>query len=217
MHAPQSACDRMNAMYRHQRFIYDLTRRYYLLGRDQMLASLAVPDGGRVLEIGCGTGRNLIAAAGIYPSAHLFGLDVSTAMLTTAHRSVARKGLAGRIDLREADATNLDAAATFGVPQFERVFFSYALSMIPPWQSALERAWACVAVGGTLHVVDFGGMERLPRAFSSGMRGWLARFGVTPRETLQQTLTELVGRSAGRLHCQSHYGGYAVLAALHKG
>ena len=51
----------MDAIYRRQRFIYDLTRRPYLFGRDQMLAELEPPPGGSVLEIGCGTARNLLA------------------------------------------------------------------------------------------------------------------------------------------------------------
>ena len=47
--------EHMNRMYRHQRHIYDLTRRYYLLGRDRLLAGLEPPEGGSMLEIGCGT------------------------------------------------------------------------------------------------------------------------------------------------------------------
>ena len=36
----------MDRMYRHQRYIYDLTRRYYLFGRDQLIAELKPPPGG---------------------------------------------------------------------------------------------------------------------------------------------------------------------------
>ena len=71
-------------MYRYQRHIYDLTRKYYLLGRDRLIAGLDVPPGGTVLEVGCGTGRNLVLAARRYPAARLFGLDISAAMLDTA-------------------------------------------------------------------------------------------------------------------------------------
>ena len=38
----------MDAIYRRQRFIYDLTRRPYLFGRDQMVAELEPPPGGSV-------------------------------------------------------------------------------------------------------------------------------------------------------------------------
>ena len=53
----------MDAIYAGQRHIYDATRKYYLLGRDRLIADLAPPPGGRVVEVGCGTGRNLILAA----------------------------------------------------------------------------------------------------------------------------------------------------------
>ena len=57
---PVEATRRMNRMYRRQRHIYDGTRRYYLLGRDRLIADLAPAAGANVLEIGCGTGSNLV-------------------------------------------------------------------------------------------------------------------------------------------------------------
>src|SRR5215469_11694523 len=72
-----SATHQMNKMYRWQRYIYDFTRRYYLLGRDRMLAELRPAAGATILEIGSGTGRNLICAATRYPNARFFGIDVS--------------------------------------------------------------------------------------------------------------------------------------------
>ena len=57
---PVEATRRMNRMYRWQRHIYDGTRRYYLLGRDRLIANLRPDAGTTVLEIGCGTGRNLV-------------------------------------------------------------------------------------------------------------------------------------------------------------
>ncbi len=57
----------MDRVYRHQRHVYDLTRKHYLLGRDHLIDRLEPPAGGHVLELGCGTGRNLIAAAKRYP------------------------------------------------------------------------------------------------------------------------------------------------------
>ena len=88
----------MDRMYRHQRHFYDLTRKYYLPGRDRLIEGLSPPRGGRVLEVGCGTARNLVLAARAWPAARFFGIDVSSEMLVTARQRVQRGGLSGRID-----------------------------------------------------------------------------------------------------------------------
>ncbi len=62
------AANAMDRMYRWQHAIYDLTRKPYLLGRDQMIEALRPKNGERVLEIGCGTGRNLIVALNAGPT-----------------------------------------------------------------------------------------------------------------------------------------------------
>ena len=90
---------RMDRMYRHQGRIYDITRRYYLLGRNQLLDDLTPPAGGTVLEVGCGTAYNLVEAARRYPDAHLHGFDISTEMLASARKSIARQHLAHSISL----------------------------------------------------------------------------------------------------------------------
>src|ERR1700732_3139077 len=127
------ATDRMNRMYRRQRYIYDGTRRYYLLGRDQLIAALQPASGASVLEIGCGTGRNLVWAARRHPDARFFGIDVSTEMLTSAISAISRHGLAGQIRVAHGDGTAFDPQALFGVPSFDHVMISYSLSMIPDW------------------------------------------------------------------------------------
>lgn len=183
-----TTADRMDAIYARQRHIYDLTRKYFLLGRDRLIARLNVPVGGTVLEVGCGTGRNLIAVARRYPDAALFGLDISEAMLATARANVARAGLADRIVLAQADATAFDPQALFGRGGFDRVFLSYTLSMIPDWRAALRQG--ALATGGTLALVDFGQQERLPRPWRRALFAWLARFDVSPRADLEAALAD---------------------------
>ena len=108
---PVEATRRMNRMYRRQRHIYDATRRYYLLGRDQLIANLRPEAGATVMEIGCGTGRNLVYPPGLYPEARYFGIDVSTEMLTSAISKIARRGLKDRISVAHGDATAFESAA----------------------------------------------------------------------------------------------------------
>jgi S-adenosylmethionine-diacylgycerolhomoserine-N-methlytransferase len=210
------AMDLMNRTYRHQRHVYDFTRKYYLLGRDRMIAALDARDGTRVLEIGCGTGRNLIAAAHRYPDARLFGIDVSTEMLTSAIRAISRAGLAAHISVAHADATRLDPGPLFGTAQFDRIFISYSLSMIPEWRSVLGVAIALLAPGGELQIVDFGGQEGLPGVFRRLLRRWLALFHVTPCDDLEAVLRARAAAAGTTLTFERPYRGYAQYAALRR-
>ena len=202
----------MDRMYRHQRHVYDLSRKYYLAGRDEAIARLKPAPGDTVLEIGCGTGRNLIKAATAYPQARFFGLDVSREMLAVAAASIARARLSSHIAIAQADATAFDPQALFGQPQFDRVLISYALSMIPPWREALRRALDLVAPGGSLHCVDFGDCSGLPRPFGTALRRWLAAFDVSPRDDLADTLAELSASRGLTCATESWRRGYATLA-----
>lgn len=206
----------MDRIYRRQRHIYDLTRKYYLLGRDELIDRLAPPTDGRVLEIGCGTARNLIAAARRWPQAQFYGIDISGEMLGTARRLVARTEVGDRIVLARADATAFDPAWLFGVPCFSRVFFSYSLSMIPGWTSALAQATTWLASDGELHIVDFGGQERLPVLFRVGLRRWLRHFHVSPRDALQAELSSLADHCGEVVRFERPYGGYAQYAQFRR-
>jgi S-adenosylmethionine-diacylgycerolhomoserine-N-methlytransferase len=204
----------MDDVYRWQRHVYDLTRRYYLLGRDRMIDRLNAGAGTSVLELGCGTGRNLVLAARRHREASFFGLDISAGMLTTAQSSLARAGLEGAVRLARADATAFDAQALFGRARFDRVYLSYAISMIPDWQAAIRQAASVLAPGGALHIVDFGRQERLPRWFRSALRGWLSRFHVAPRDDLRSVLESVSQQTGASLEFESLYRGYAVRAVL---
>lgn len=166
----------MDEVYRGQRHIYDFTRKYYLFGRDTLIEGLAARPGMRVLEVACGTGRNLAKIAKAWPGVRLFGLDISAEMLKSA-----RAALGADARLGEGDACSFDAAALLEEPSFDRIVLSYSLSMIPDWQGALDHAASLLADGGALHVVDFGDLENLPRPFARLLRAWLARFHVEPR------------------------------------
>ncbi len=206
----------MDRMYRHQRHIYDLSRKYYLIGRDEAIARLAPRPGEAVLEIGCGTGRNLIKAARAYPQARFYGLDVSREMLDTAEAAIRRAGLDQRIAVAQGDASAFDPKALFGREAFERVMISYALSMIPPWREALAQALDVVAPGGALHVVDFGDCKGLPGPFKTALRRWLAAFDVTPRDDLGATLAALARARGLSAETADWRRGYATLAVARR-
>jgi S-adenosylmethionine-diacylgycerolhomoserine-N-methlytransferase len=202
---PESHPGLMDRVYRHQRHFYDFTRKYYLFGRDRLIAGLALKPDESLVEIGCGTARNLIAIARAYPQARLYGLDASQAMLETARVSIRRAGLKDRIHLAQGLAEDF-SPARFGLSSFENVLFSYSLSMIPDWRGALAAGVASLSFSGRLHVVDFGDLEGLGRPAKVALKTWLKLFHVTPRieflEYLQmvskekKTLRLLPGRYA---------------------
>ncbi|POF34795.1 class I SAM-dependent methyltransferase [Roseibium marinum] len=206
----------MDGVYRRQRHFYDLTRKYYLLGRDLLIDELQPPAGGTVLELGCGTGRNLIAAARRYPQARFYGLDISRQMLDTAQTNIDKAGLTDRIVLVEGDAANPAATDPLGVPAFDRVFYSYTLSMIPIWREALAAGTNRLKDTGRIHVVDFGQQARLPGWFRTLLFAWLKSFHVTPRAELEAELQSLAGKTGTELKVRNLYRGYAQYAELRK-
>jgi len=211
---PVEATRRMNRMYRRQRHIYDGTRRYYLLGREQMISRLRPETGTSVLEIGCGTGRNLVLAARLYPDARFFGIDVSTEMLTTAIAAISRAGLNSRVRVAHGDGTAFDPNRLFGIPQFDHVMISYSLSMIPDWRRVLGAAVVHLKPGSRLHVVDFGRQQRWPGIARTLLRRWLAMFDVTPRDDLEQVLSAMADGSGARLRFERPFRDYAQYGVL---
>jgi S-adenosylmethionine-diacylgycerolhomoserine-N-methlytransferase len=183
--------ERMDHHYRYQRYIYDLTRTHYLIGRNHLIADLEPGRGDKVLEIGCGTAWNLIRIAARYPEANIYGLDVSDAMLATARNSIRRRGFEGRIRLAQGDAAKFTGKDVFGCTAFERIIFSYALSMIPGWQVALYRAAQHIAPGGSLHIADFGQCEKLPALFKRGFFAFLKHYTVVPRAHLEEEIAKV--------------------------
>lgn len=212
---PVDATARMNRMYRYQRHIYDMTRRYYLLGRDKLINELRPTAGETVLEVGCGTGRNLIQAASRYREARFYGFDVSTEMLTSAILGVARAGLGGSVKVAHGDATTFTAQAVFGQKlAFDHVMISYSLSMIPDWTAVIDRAIASLAPGGRLHIVDFGDQRGLPNTARTLLRRWLTLFDVTPRDDLENVLIHAATRNGAGLRFDRPFRGYAQYAVL---
>jgi S-adenosylmethionine-diacylgycerolhomoserine-N-methlytransferase len=201
---------RMDRMYRHQRYIYDATRKFFLLGRDRLIRELDIAPADHVVEIGCGTGRNLVALARRHPQAHLYGLDASAAMLDTARHNIEHAGLAGRIRLARGVGEALDPAAMFGLDRrFDAVVISYALSMIPAWPAVVDAALAQVRPGGRLAVVDFWDQRDLPAWFGGLLRRWLDLFDVRPRSGMPDFFRERARTRGGVLTTESLFGGYA--------
>ena len=203
----------MDRMYRPQQHIYDLTRKYYLLGRDRLIAELGARPAD-VLDIGCGTGRNLALIGQRYPAARLFGLDAAAPMLEIAARKLERAcragdtGPRGGRGARSRDAVRRSGTASTTSPS--PTACRWSTTPRPP----CARPCGALAPGGTLHIVDFGDMAGLPGWFRRAMVAWLARFHVRHRPRSQRVLRELSASVSGRVETIEIKRRYALLQRL---
>jgi len=207
----------MDRMYRLTRHVYDLSRKYYLLGRDRLIQNLKPKGDETVCEIGCGTARNLIKMAKRYPNAHFYGIDASDEMLKTASNALKKHGLHAKIPLAQGYAQNFDPAPVFGLERpFDKIVFSYALSIIPPWRESLDHALTLLPTGGQIHIVDFGGMENQPAWFRKLIFWWLSLFHVYHKPEIESYLKRLELEKQGTLSLRHLYRGYTYLAVFTK-
>jgi S-adenosylmethionine-diacylgycerolhomoserine-N-methlytransferase len=174
--APEEHRRFLNAYYGLSRHIYDVTRKYYLFGRDRALRQLTTEPWSTLVEVGPGTGRNLRAIRRDRPDARLGGVEPCDAMLEHARARCPWAALA------HGFAESADLAAVHGAAP-DRVLFSYCLSMVKDPLGALARARSMVAPGGSVLVVDFADMAAMPPALRAPLRAWIGAFRVTPLET----------------------------------
>ena len=205
----------MDDVYRYQRHFYDVTRRNYLLGRDRLIAELAPPPGGSVLE-------SAAARAAIsWPSRGAIQAFASMAS-TFRPKCCERRGapLRGTASMTASGSPRRMPCrsipgALFGIERFDRVFFSYTLSMIPDWRGALTKGASLLTPGGKLQFVDFGALRRTAgnlskRTSTSGWRFFTCR---PARRFPKNSPCWAVGLAA-RSACDNLYRGYAIAGSL---
>jgi ubiquinone/menaquinone biosynthesis C-methylase UbiE len=140
---------------------YDRMARYYALmlrvaslGQISRLyravaASLEVPVGGTLVELGCGPGTvtpHLRAA--LDPATRIVGVDFSSEMIARARRRAAHEGL--------RNVTYVQASALEWQPEHpvDAVAISLALTVFPEPLRCLDRALTWLRPGGQLVVLD---------------------------------------------------------------
>lgn len=208
------AFKKMDSMYRLQRYFYDITRKYYLLGRDQLLSEMIVNDGDNILEAGCGTARNLIILAKRYPNSNFYGLDASAAMLETAKKKADAAGVKN-ITFTTALADDFSFNRTFGLSSgFDTIFFSYSISMIPPWRESITNAVANLTDRGTLYIVDFYDQAGLS-VFAPILKWWLSKFHVKHWDGLIPFIDSLNSTTL-KVEVRSLFRRYSFIAKISK-
>jgi demethylmenaquinone methyltransferase/2-methoxy-6-polyprenyl-1,4-benzoquinol methylase len=117
--------------------------------RQKAADRLQLKPGSHVLEIGCGTGRNLAPLRNaVGPTGSVYGVDISTGMLDEARAMCAQNGWTN-VDLIQQDA------AEFNPPQpLDGVMFGLSYNTMPHHHAVLHHAWNLLRPGGRLVVMD---------------------------------------------------------------
>jgi SAM-dependent methyltransferase len=114
----------------------------------QLVADLS--QGGRVVDVHCGGGRWLIAMARRFPALELVGVEFEEDSVARARAAVGAAGLADRITIRRASATEPGHTGEYNL-----AYFQYALHQLSDAPAALRAAWAALHPGGHLLVLDW--------------------------------------------------------------
>jgi cyclopropane fatty-acyl-phospholipid synthase-like methyltransferase len=152
---------------------------------DGVLDRLALHEGGRVLDIGCGKGTLLIRIAERYGASGV-GVDINAAFLTEGRALAERRGVASRVELRETEASRL-AAETASFDAGLCIGSTHALGGYRPTLCALAR-W--VRPGGAV-LVGEGYWRREPEP------EYLERLGATADEMTTHEETIGAGTAEG--------------------
>jgi demethylmenaquinone methyltransferase/2-methoxy-6-polyprenyl-1,4-benzoquinol methylase len=117
--------------------------------RHKAVERLQLKPGSRVLEIGCGTGRNLpFLRAQVGPAGTVFGVDLSSGMLAKA-RDLCIENAWSNIQLLQQDAIE------FAAPEpLDGVMFGLSYNTMPHHLAVLHHAWNLLRPGGRLVVMD---------------------------------------------------------------
>ena len=168
----------MDRIYRRQRHLYDVTRKYYLLGRDRLIERLSPPPA-------AGCSRSAAARRAIWSRRRapirrpqFYGIDISAEMLETARAKVAREAC------RRASGSPAPTPPRSIPPAVRRAGLLARLPVLQPvddpraGSAALARRWPGCSRAASCTSSISAARSELPRWFRAGLRLWLAQFHV---------------------------------------
>ena len=123
--------------------VYDLVFGPVFRHGRRAAATAAEAVGGRILEVGVGTGLSL---AGYGKGTHVFGIDISEPMLQKARGRVVRQNMTHVEALQVMDAENL----TLADGSFDVVVAQYVVTAIPNPEKAMDEFARVVRPGGEI-------------------------------------------------------------------
>lgn len=204
-------------LYRKRAGAYDFSANlYYLLGfreshyRKQAIAELDLKPGDTVVEIGCGTGLNFrYLQQAIGENGKLIGVDLTDAMLEQAHDRIEEN------DWHNVELVERDAAKYRFPDHLQGVFSSFALTLVPEFETVIERASNALAPGGRLVILDLKLPGNWPRWLISIAILITRPFGVT-RDLAEREPWEVMKKYFPNTRVRQLYGGFAYIATATK-
>jgi ubiquinone/menaquinone biosynthesis C-methylase UbiE len=159
--------------------------------RPRAVARLDLKAGDRVLEIGCGTGRNLaFLSRAVGPNGRVYGIDLSEGMLAKA-RSACEKGGLTNVTLIQSDASEYE------LPEpVDGAIFSLSYAVMRDRKQALRYAWRQLKPGGRMVMLDAQVLSGSLGRTTHGLLSLILRLTVLGNPDLNQVedLRELTGR-----------------------
>jgi phosphatidylethanolamine/phosphatidyl-N-methylethanolamine N-methyltransferase len=170
--------------------VYDLVfGKVFDHGRQSTIAE-ADRIGGRILDVGVGTGLSL---SDYSPSTKICGVDISEPMLRRAQQRVRELKLANVEALAVMDAKHLAFPDSF----FDAVVAQYVITAVPDPEATLDDFIRVLKPGGELILVNHIGAESGPRrAFELAFAPLARRLGWRP-EFPWKRLTDWAARHGG--------------------
>ncbi len=134
---------------------YDFLNHLLSLRRDVGWRQAAVsrmrfPRTKRFLDVATGTGDLAIAAARRWTGITVTGVDFAAPMLEVGQRKLAEAGLAGRVELRQADAL----ALPFPDASFDVSAIAFGMRNIPDKPQALREMRRVTVPGGQVMILE---------------------------------------------------------------
>ncbi|HXW83148.1 MAG TPA: methyltransferase domain-containing protein [Candidatus Binataceae bacterium] len=154
---------------------YDFTfGRAFVDHEHEVIESLNLRPGQRVLEVGVGTGMSL---DGYPPYVHVVGIDPSADMLTHALQKISENGW-GHVEVRQGDALKLDSPDN----SFDDVLSFHVITVVPdPPQMMREMVRVCKPGGRVVIVNHFSSTNPFLYSFNAMINpitkflGWTTR------------------------------------------
>jgi len=178
--------------------------------RRRAVDALRLEKGDRVVEIGCGTGRNFpLLERAVGPAGAVIAVDISKAILARAQKRAARHAWSN-IELVESDAASYEFPA-----RVDGVLSTYTLVILPEYDRVIENACRALKEGKRCAVLD----QKLPSGPASRLVPFLdllSRPLNYSRIVGERRLWESIQRHAGNVRVEELYFGFVYLAVGEK-